>query len=121
MLRKIAAPALISLSLLGASLAPAAFAQKPTPAPGKSDKMGSSKMGSKKKTPERGADGRFKKKATPAPAKSKMGTTKMGTAKMGKSMGAPAGKPTWDAKIKRWRLNGKFISEAEALKLGGKK
>ena len=133
MLKKIVVPALVALGLFGASLAPAAHAQKPTPAPkmgGKMDKMGgkmdkmkpADKKGDKK-TPARGKDGKFLKKSdkktvvkkTVVKKSEKMSGDKMSGDKM------VSGKPMWDAKLNRWRLNGKFIKEADALKLGGKK
>jgi hypothetical protein len=154
MLKKFVVPALVALGLVGATLAPVAHAQKPTPAPkmgGKMDKMKPKsdkkmpmrgkdgkflKKGDKKdddakkggkKGPERGPDGKFLKKSDKMKPVGKMG--KMSGGKMGKSdkmdkmSGGKmaSGKPEWDAKVNRWRLNGKFVSEADALKMGGKK
>ena len=127
MLKKIVVPALVALGLFGASLAPAAHAQKPTPAPkmgGKMDKM----KPADKKMPMRGKDGKFLKKSdkktvvkkTVVKKSDKMSGDKMSGGKMsGDKM--VSGKPMWDAKVNRWRLNGKFIKEADALKMGGKK
>ena len=138
MLKKIVVPALVALGLFGSSLAPVAHAQKPTPAPkmgGKMDKMKPASKKGDKKMPERGKDGKFVKKGDKKPAgkmsggkmdkkpAGKMSGGKMDKKPAGKMSGGKmaAGKPMWDAKLNRWRLNGKFISEADAMKMGGKK
>lgn len=132
MLKKFVVPALVALGVLGASLAPVAHAQKPTPAPKMGGKMDKMKPKSDKKMPMRGKDGKFVKKDKKSDKMKPAGKTdKMSGGKMGKSDKKPAGKmaggkmasgkPTWDAKLNRWRLNGKFISEADAMKMGGKK
>ena len=51
MIKKFVVPALVALGLLGTSLAPLAYAQKPTPAPkmgGKMDKKPTTKKSDKK-------------------------------------------------------------------------
>lgn len=106
-------------------MAPATKKEGPKRGPdGKFIKADAKKDETKKEGPKRGPDGKFVKADTagkPAEAGSKMAGGKMA----GGSKMAPAAKsgdkPVWDAKANRWRLNGKFIKEEEALKLGGKK
>ena len=145
MFKKLVAPALIALGIAGASLAPAAHAQKPSPSPkmgGKMDKMAGGKMaGGKmdKKMPMRGKDGKFVKKSDKMSGGKMAGGSKMSGGKMDKMAGGKmdkmaggkmaggkmdkmaAGKPVYDAKLNQWRLNGKFIKASDAIKMGGKK
>jgi hypothetical protein len=84
----------------------------------KSDKMGSDKKDDTTEAPK--ADATPKPRRKKSEKSDKMGSSKMGSSKS--KVSNPTGeKPVWDANVKRWRLNGRFISEADALKMGGRK
>ncbi len=86
---------------MGATTGTGKMDATPKPKRKKSDKMSSDKT-----------------EATPRPERKKKSEKK----ESGKMVANPTGeKPVWDAGVKRWRLNGRFIKEADALKMGGKK
>ncbi len=92
------------------------------------DKMaagGKMAAGAKKPAPARDAKGRFVKaggeKMATAGGKMAGGDKMASGSKMPGGDKMAAGKPVWNAKANRWTLNGKFISEDAAKKLGAKK